>query len=385
MSIAHIFLDEFGTPELDTSKSGVTQYFVYVGVVIEENELTNAKNILNGIVNKFFGGTHIKSKNIGNDSKGHSVRMQILSELSKINHYAISLLVDKSKVDSIGLTYKKSFVKFFNNLLSQQIIDKYDEYHIHLDKLGWKPFQNELKDYMETKGHGRTLFSNNTFDLQDDITEEPLIQIADFYCGCIGRYYCGTFNKNQAEAVNNIIKSRLFLDWFPREFVNYFGASSYKSEDFNPLIAEIAVKSANHYLDIVDDEIGCEIVKLMLQETLINPFRFVSSNEIKKKIIAKGLKISDPITEISKIRDKGVLIVSPIGKKGYKLPSNEKEIAEFYDRLASNVIPQLKRGHILHRVLVEQSFSAHNILAKDSYDLLNSLINTVVNYRTTEE
>lgn len=79
------------------------------------------------------------------------------------------------------------------------------------------------------------------------------------------------------------------------------------------------------------------------------------------------------------MRSSGVLIVSPLGKKGYKFPRNEREIAEFYDRLSSNVIPQLQRGHILHQVLVEQSFNKHNILANEKYHLLASLINVILN------
>ncbi len=78
-------------------------------------------------------------------------------------------------------------------------------------------------------------------------------------------------------------------------------------------------------------------------------------------------------------RNDGVFIVSPIGKKGYKFPCNEKEIAEYYDRISNNVIPQLRRGYVLHRVLTEQSGAAYNILGNKSFSLLSSLIDKVVN------
>lgn len=381
MSIAHIYIDEYGTPDLDTTKSGVTPYFVYAAVVIEQAELENARQIHQSILTRYFGGTHMKSKNIPNDDKGHAKRMKILAELSHINHYVVALLVDKEKVDSVGLEHKKSFIKFFNNLISTQFMGKFDEYHITLDKLGRKSFQESLTEYMGSKGHRQTLFSNNTFCLKDDTTEEPLIQLADFYSGCIGKYYCGNTNKNQSEAIHNTIKSRLFLEWFPKEFINFFGAAAFQNDSFNPQIAQIAINSANKYLEDYTDEIGCEITKLLLQETYLNPCKYISSGEIKRKIITKGIKIGDPINEIAKLRDKGVFIVSPLGKKGYKFPSNEKEIAEFFDRLISNVIPQLRRGHILHRVLVEQSFSQYNILENEKFSLLNTLITNAVTHR----
>jgi hypothetical protein len=111
---------------------------------------------------------------------------------------------------------------------------------------------------------------------------------------------------------------------------------------------------------------------------VFDPYKPISSKEIKNKLNRKGLSISDPIVEISRLRDRGVYIVSPIGKKGYKFPCNSKEIAEFFDRISLNVIPQLKRAYILHKILVGQSYGEHNIFKDDNYKLLESLIDVIV-------
>ncbi len=368
MSIAHVFVDEYGTPSLNINKDGVTPYFIYVGVVLEEQELQNARVVHKEIVNKYFQGTHIKSSNIPNNEKGYIKRVKILSELAKFQHYVVALVVDKKAIISDGLQHKRSFIKFFNNLLSKQFTDKYSEYHIVLDKTGSNSFCDSLHEYMDRHNLLQTLFSNNSFKIKDDIVEEPLVQVADFYAGCIGKYYCGQYQLGQAETINNILRSYSFIEWFPIEYVNYLGAQGYKSTDFSKDIADIAINTAKKYLQESKDEIGCAIIQLLLQEYYINPFRVISGGEIKKKINNQGLKINYPINEIAKLRSSGVLIVSPLGKKGYKFPRNEREIAEFYDRLSSNVIPQLQRGHILHQVLVEQSFNKHNILANGSYE-----------------
>lgn len=376
--IAHVFIDEYGSPSLEIEKDGVTPYFIYTGVVIEQSNLGLAAEIHNQIVNSYFGGTHIKSSNIPNNDKGHVKRIKILSDLAKLNHYVVALVVDKSKINNNGgLAYRESFYKFFNNLFSTHFFEKYEEYHLHLDKLGWPKFQQSLRNYMTEHGSGRTLFANNTFDLKDDITEEPLIQVADFYAGCIGKYYCGKLIKNQAEAIHNQIRTHLSIDWFPKEYISYLGASSFNSEEFNREILDIAITTANQYLQKESDPIGCEIVKILLQEAQLNPLRHISSNEIKKKILSLNLKIGDPITAIAQLRDKGVFVISPLGKKGYKLPCNEHEIAEFFDRLSSQVIPYIQRGQILHQILVEQSIGKYNILKKDEYSLLSSLIDVV--------
>jgi len=376
--IAHIFIDEYGTPELDVSKQGVTPYFVYTGVVIEEKELLNARNTQKQIISKYFQNTYMKSANIKNDSKGHMKRMNILSELSKFNHYVTALLVDKSKInEKSGLEYKRSFIKFFANLFSKQFFYRYKEYHIYLDKMGHIEFQQSLKEYMDKQGYVRNLFSNISFNLKEDEKEEPLLQFADFYAGCIGKYYCGKYEKGQAQAINNEIKSRVFIDWFPREFTNYLGINYSKQDGFSDTISEIAIKTAEDYLEKENDEIGCEIVNILLQETYINPLRLISSGELKRKLNLIGRTI-DPIIEIGKLRDKGVFIVSPIGKKGYKFPCNEQEVSEHYNRISTNVIPQLKRGYILHKILVEQSGAAYNILEHKEFSLLSTLINKVV-------
>lgn len=382
MSIAHIFIDESGTPALDLNKGNENRYIIYVGVVIEEKELLRARNIHKHIIDNYCGGRIIKSHKIKNDKRGHFRRMKILSELKGLNHYVVALVVDKSRIYGAGLSYRQSFIKFFNNLISKQFVEKYSEYHIHFDKLGYKEFQNDLVEYMNEKGHGPNLFANNSYDIKDDESEEPLIQIADLYAGCVHQYYTEVIDRAHTEAVHNYIKSNLFIEWFPEESINYFGAVAFPKNDFDPNISKIALSTAKRYLENEQDEIGIEITKIILQEAYLNPYRHISSREIKRKMGAKGINIGDPISEIAKLRDKGVFIVSPQGKKGYKFPCNEREIAEFFDRLLSNIVPQLKRAHILHRILIEQSFSYYNILANERFKLLRSLIDVVKDNRT---
>lgn len=45
------------------------------------------------------------------------------------------------------------------------------------------------------------------------------------------------------------------------------------------------------------------------------------------------------------------------------------------------VIPQIKRAHILHKILVEQSFGARNILKNSEYSLLSSLIDITISQK----
>ena len=136
MKSVHIFIDEFGTPALNVGKEGVIPYFAYAAIVIEESELENARAVHQQVVKKYFNGTHIKSSNIHNDEKGHIKRLNIINDFSAIKHYVVALLVDKAKIESEGLGYKKSFIKFFNRIISEHFKGLYEEIHIHFDKTG---------------------------------------------------------------------------------------------------------------------------------------------------------------------------------------------------------------------------------------------------------
>ena len=232
---------------------------------------------------------------------------------------------------------------------------------------------------MEQRGWGPTLFSNNTYALSDDKTEEPLLQLADFYAGTIGKYYCGKYDEKKSNVIHDgFIKKIVSIDWFPRNIVPMFAITTEIDNNYNDTITQIAIKSAEDYLNTyTSDTIGCELVLYILQETKRNPLRYISSKEIKTNLRARNVEIGDPIVKISELRDKGVLIISPIGKKGYKIPNNEREIAEFYNRLNGNVQPQLRRCIILNNVLFEQSGGRYNILSYSEFESLSKLCNIV--------
>lgn len=74
-----------------------------------------------------------------------------------------------------------------------------------------------------------------------------------------------------------------------------------------------------------------------------------------------------------------MVIISPQGKKGYKFPTSEKELADFYDRLRDNVIPQLQRCQIINNVLQEKAFGKYGILKQKEYEILSRLCDVVGN------
>ena len=121
------------------------------------------------------------------------------------------------------------------------------------------------------------------------------------------------------------------------------------------------------------------MIKYILQESSLNPCRVISSKEIKQNLQSRGIDIGDPISKIASLRSKEVVIISPQGKKGYKFPTSEKELADFYDRLRDNVIPQLQRCQIINNVLQEKAFGKYGILKQKEYEILSRLCDVVGN------
>lgn len=345
---------------------------VYSALVIEENNLAQAREIHNEI-SKIFKSGYIKSSKIDNVNK----RISALKALAPLKHYVYTLVVDKIKIDvDSGLKYKKSFVKFFQRILTKKFFDIYDEFHIYSDKYGDIEFQESLYNYLERKGLiGSTLFTTNSFEYKEDHFEEPLLQLADLYAGTISKYFCNKYQdpKQAIQIYNDFISKRVSIDWFPIESMT-FNAALF-SEKFNEELFNISLDTAKRYIEEhqFKDVEGVEMVKYIIQESCQNPFRVISSKEIKSKMSYMGYEIGDPITKISSLRSSGVIIISPIGKKGYKLPTSDRDIAEFYERLQNNIKPQLVRCKIIDDMLLAKSFGKYGLLKTEEYKLLSRL------------
>ena len=382
---AYIYIDESGTPSLEIEKNGVLPYMVYSAVIFKEDNIDIAKSLLQRIIKK----NNIQQGYIKSQKLKFNVRLNVLNALKEVEHYVISLVIDKSKIDKeSGLQYKPSYIKYFQRVLSKQFLQDYDEIHVVLDKLGYPEFQNSLKQYMHEHGIvGRTLFSNNTFCLAEDTKEEPLLQFADIYAGTICKYYCRQFDNEQAQRIHNIISCKISIEWFPWNSITLFAAENIFNKDFDKELYDLSLDTAKRYIDSHenDDVEGVELIKFLIQESTRNPFRVVSSKEIKQNLQKRGIDLGDPISKISFLRSCRVVIISPQGKKGYKFPTSEKELADFYNRLRDNVIPQLKRCRILNNVLQEKSIGKYGVLKHKEYEILNQLCEIVNKEIITDE
>ncbi len=378
--IAHIYIDENGNADLDVSKSGVPPYFIYAAVIISDSELEKARTIHQSILKANFQNSFIKSAHIGNDKSGFAKYVDSFSRLNELKHHVVALVVDKAKISKTsGLAFKSVFIKYFQRLLSKTFLNNFQEFHIIADNTGSQEFKESLERYLAEKGGIEpTLFSNNTFKLAEDTKGEVLIQLADLYAGALGRYYCNCTEENRAKTIHDIIKSRVSIEWYPDNCAPAIAAADSFSSSFDAGLLSLSRKTAEEYIESHPDELcNNELLRYLLQESHIRPMRHISSKEIKAFLNGKDIEIGDPIEKISALRDEGVVIISPIGKKGYKFPTSKQELAEFYNRLSCNIIPQLRRGYKLSKVLSIRGYEQYNVLNEDEFKVLRSLSDIV--------
>lgn len=379
--IGYVFIDEMKNGSLPKENLCNNNYYIFSAVVISDKNLQLMRDVLTKIIHTHFREAGVlKSKSISRKN----IWIDIANKIKAIPHYGCYLAIDMDRLDGDGFRNSKwSFEKYFQNLINKRFLDEFCEVHVTFDKTRDLPFQQSLTDYMARKGFETNLFFSNTYRIKDDKTEEPLLQIADFYAGIVGRFYRNSERDKYIEDVYDSIRDRIIPLHFPYNEISLSIAHGLSKDEFNKEIFNISIDSAREFLKHNSDkETESEIVSYILDEALKKPFRFVSSKEISRILRLKYNKAKvNPIITIGSIRDKGTLIVSQKNSNsgGYKLPCNEAEIHGFYNSFTLNIIPQLKRIGLMNNTLIEKSEGVTNILKHKEHETLSELVDLARN------
>lgn len=214
--VAYIYIDEMRNGSLPKEEDCNNNYYVFASVVVNEDKLELLRTIHQQIVDKHFQSSGLlKSKSISKSFIWEDIALLF----QRVDFYVAYLVVDMNRVPN-GLSHSKwSFIKYCNNIITKKRINEYDEIHVRFDKTYQEKFKCELETYMGYKGLQPTLFSNNTFQVVDDMQEEPLLQVADFYAGLIGRYYRNSKKDRQLKLddIYNANSSRFIPMFLPEE------------------------------------------------------------------------------------------------------------------------------------------------------------------------
>lgn len=380
MNKAFIFIDEFGNSHLNLSKNGTFSHFIYTSIIVDENLIEKARTVRSDICQKFRLGPDIKSKNI--KGKDFDKRLQILEYLiDNLDFHIDVLVIDKARIDSLGLLDKKTFYKYFQKTFVRKYNDRFDSFSIFADAVG-TDFRTDLQNFVITNGIDRDLFNpDRAFELTDDKTGEKLVQLADFISGCLGKIFCISHSSPRAKEIYDKIHQRLSVDYFPYETSQSYYLDTSKTE-FDGVIRAMNFQSVYKYLE-KENHSRYEHIRLLeyLQlQNQIDSLRLVPSYEL----LAYLQKFYPNYTTeklrllVRDLRYDGLLIISHSGKPGYKLASSYQDINQNFNHFLKYVIPMLQKVQAMNKSLSANSMNKINPIEKDINmqqlkDLLNAL------------
>ncbi|KAA5539119.1 DUF3800 domain-containing protein [Adhaeribacter rhizoryzae] len=383
MQHLHLFVAEFGNASLNQQPAGSFSHYVLTAVLIEEAKLMQARELQADISQRFFQGHPIQSSRIPDDELGFQMQVAILQELRQLDFLVLSLVINKSKVVGEGLSQQEIFYKYFNRIFLKQFPQNFTSFSIHADQVGWPGFQRSLQHYIQTKVIQRDLFTpDRTYQLVEDRLAEPLVQLADFIAGCLGKIYCTSHSHEKAAFLFDLLHDRSFVDFFPFEKTDFLLSIPEHDQEKNELIAQIAAASARealaqHHRLSEEAQAVLQYLYLMFRTA---PDRLVEKYEIIEKLKKVFPNFSEQQLRvcIQHLRDDGVLIVSIQGKSGYKIPDRVADIAGFYNRYLNSIVPMINRLNICNRKLLVNSLQQVDLLqANSNYSILHELIKTL--------
>ncbi|OJH35154.1 DUF3800 domain-containing protein [Cystobacter ferrugineus] len=376
----HAFVDEYGDPSIQVEKDGVSTYYIVTAVLIDEENLEPARSEVSAIRARHFGKGEMKSSGVGRDD---ARRCRVLKELARLPFRFVSLVVDKRQVrkDS-GLIFKQPFIKFVHRQLFEKLYRAHPDLVMLGDKHGHKKFMDGFEGYVR-RNVEQDLFRRPTFSFGDS-KEEPLLQLADFITGTIGRLYDP---KRETAAAADFIEllrdnATLVLTWPPEDRpIASLGGGGTKADR---AIREYCLRQVFGFLAKHSaPQCPSEAAQVAVAEHLLFHFQSISETEyvptgrLREFLIERGIAKFEEQQQfrsgvIAKLRDQGIILAS--SSKGYKIPASVRDLMDFVERTDTVVHPmigRLERARTSVRLLTD---GAVDIIGDDRFEYLRVLL-----------
>ena len=346
MSDYFAFVDESGNHDLATEKDGASNYFIVLAVIIPNTQRQELEASIEKIRIKHFNPGEIKSNKLS-DKK----RLKIINEISSLDFRFYAVCVNKSRIiKDGGLQYKKSFMKFINGLLYNQLFKSVKNITIYADDHGNSDFINSFENYI-TKNHIPDLFFESKIEIVDS-KNQILVQLADFLVGTTAKLYEEKVSGVVRDSFLRFIQNRrIRIDEWPPKFETELPANN-SSTEIDSQISNISLLRASEFLksnfNSSDPEIEIQYATLsylLFRTRFPSDKAFTSTHEILEHLKNQGFhEITKQYLRsniIAKLRDHDVVIAS--STKGYKIPSSYADMIGFADLVDGIAIPLLSR------------------------------------------
>lgn len=375
------FVDEFGNYGFDFEKDDVSSHFIIVAILVKESNKEYLEEKIEYIRQKFFQAGEMKSSKIRNN---HMRRSLILNELKDLPFHIFAYVIDKRKIkENAGIRYKRSFFKFLNRLLYDDLFRTFDQLNLIADEYGNKEFMEEFKVYVKRKSIP-DLFNFSSFGFNNSKTSN-LIQLADLLAGTIAKGYDKNQFTDEYQNFNKILENHIIrLEYWPKDYRNFLVNPS-QNENMRPydeVILKQAVNLAYQYIDRsgntedIDEKDRVDFLKFLLFKVHENHNAYIYASEILDNLNAiRSHKMNEHYFRsniVSKLRDKGLLIAS--SNKGYKLPTCIEDLYDFVNLTSLNIHPMIQRITKCRDQILLATNNEVDILDKAEYEDIKRIV-----------
>lgn len=377
----YAFVDEFGAFGYDFSNSGCTTHFIISAIIVDRDNLQIVADGVSAIRQKYFQQGEIKSSKIG---KNHKRRITILNELKQLPFHIFAFVCDKQKVyENSGLRFKKTFYKFLNNIVYQELRIAYSNLTITADEIGDNDYIQSFVAYVKSKEIPLDLFDNSLFRFENS-KYNVILQLADIISGSLAYHY-DERKKLDADGYNyiSILGDKILrIKVFPETFETFNVNQNDHNPEYNPEIADICYRKAKYF---IETNSKTEDVEIKQQIAILNYLLFRFMNNSHRKYIPTKELINQLVylgydkmslqtfrnKIIAKLRDNEVIISSSTG--GYKIPSTEKELYDFVNHGKSIIMPMISRLKTCNDVIRMGTDGKINLFEKAEYHSLSKM------------
>lgn len=375
------FVDEYGNYGFDFRKNDVSTHFIIVAILVKGSNKEILEEKVEYIRQKYFQAGEMKSSKIRNNHKRRSL---ILNELKGLSFNIFAYVIDKRKInENAGIRFKKSFFKFLNRQLYDDLFKTFDQLELVADEYGNKEFMEEFKAYVKRKSIP-DLFNFSSFGFNNS-KSNILIQLADLLAGTIAKGYDKNQLTDEYHTFYKILEKHIIrLEYWPKDYRDFLVDTS-KNENKTPydeVILKQAVNLAYQYIDKsgniedIDEKDRVDFLKFLLLKTYQNPNEYIYTHEILDNLNAiRNQKINIHYFRsniVSKLRDNGLLIAS--SNKGYKLPTCIEDLYDFVNLTSLNIHPMIQRITKCRDQILLATNNEIDILDKAEYEDIKRIV-----------
>jgi hypothetical protein len=372
--IQYAFINEFGHYGFDFDQPETSTHFIIVSILVKGSD----KEVLEQEVER------IKRRHLQKREMDDSLRVEILHDLKDLPFKVYAYVIDKRKIrEDSGVTYEKTFIKFFNRKIYDDLYRTFDTLDLVADEQGSKEFMQEFRTYVKRKCIP-DLFNYSTFGFNNSHSQ-ILLELAEFIAETIAKGYDAKQHSNQYPLFYRLLKNKIItINLWPHDYKHYLYDYHYEKTDSetDQIIIKQAVNLAYQYIEDHrkseedDERVRIDLLKFLLFNLKENPDEYVYTEEILENLNAIRVnKIKQHYFRsniVSKLRDHGLLIAS--SNKGYKLPVCLNDLYDFVNLSSLTIHPMIQRVAKCRDQILLATNREIDILEKGEYDYLKKVI-----------